>query len=163
MLESTCICCLQHFMLSQAWLKLQVNEFHHAPVDFIFTSPLDDSILPPLRVSGDGVLREFGFVPGRGWLDAAMVWVLVACFGTLTYFFLATAGRTGQQSQWGISMAWLQSLRKRRRVSSSLASDSPLAGVNQELAGARLVQWENHKSHAAMRLSITQADLHAAL
>ncbi|KAL3154966.1 hypothetical protein ABBQ38_011494 [Trebouxia sp. C0009 RCD-2024] len=117
-----------------AYEALAVNEFHHAPVDFIFTSPLDDSILPPLRVSGDGVLREFGFVPGRGWLDAAMVWLLVACFGTLTYFFLATAGRTGQQSQWGASMAWLQSLRKRRRVSSGLASDSPLAGVNQELA-----------------------------
>lgn len=112
-----------------------MNEFHHAPVDFIFTSPLDDSILPPLRVSGDGVLREFGFVPGRGWLDAVMVWVLIACFGTLTYFFLATAGRTGQQSQWGISMASLQSLRKRRTVSSGFASDSPLAGVNQELAG----------------------------
>lgn len=115
-----------------------MNEFHHAPVDFIFTSPLNDSVLPPLRVSGDGVLREFGFVPGRGWLDAAMVWVLVVCFGTLTYFFLETAGRTGQQGLWGIAMAWLQSLRKRRRASSSgLASESPLAGVSQELAGAQ--------------------------
>ena len=72
---------------------VQVNEFHHAPVDFIFTSPLNDSVLPPLRVSGDGVLREFGFVPGRGLVDAAMVWLLVACFGLLTYFFLETAGR----------------------------------------------------------------------
>jgi len=74
-------------------VRLQVNEFHHAPVDFIFTSPLNDSVLPPLRVSGDGVLKEFGFVPGRGLMDAAMVWLLVACFGMLTYFFLETAGR----------------------------------------------------------------------
>jgi len=73
-------------------VRLQVNEFHHAPVDFIFTSPLNDSVLPPLRVSGDGVLKEFGFVPGRGLMDAAMVWLLVACFGMLTYF-LETAGR----------------------------------------------------------------------
>ena len=133
----------------------QVNEFHHAPVDFIFTSPLNDSVLPPLRVSGDGVLREFGFVPGRGWLDAAMVWVLVACFGSLTYLFLETAGRTGQQSLWGISMAWLQSLRKRRRVSSGLASDSPLAGVSQELAGA---EW----THALHAMHAVHA-MHAAL
>ena len=78
-------------------------------------------------------MREFGFVPGRGWLDTAMVWVLVACFGLLTYCFLETAGRTGQQSLWGFSMAWVK---KRRRSSKGLASDSPLAGVNQELAGA---------------------------
>ena len=126
-----------------------MNEFHHAPVDFIFTSPLNDSVLPPLRVSGDGVLREFGFVPGRGWLDAAMVWVLVACFGSLTYLFLETAGRTGQQSLWGILMAWLQSLRKRRRVSSGLASDSPLAGVSQELAGAGWIH-AMHAMHAVL-------------
>ncbi len=117
---------------------LQVNEFHHAPVDFIFTSPLNDSVLPPLRVSGDGVLKEFGFVPGRAWLDAATVWLLVACFGALTYFFLETAGRTGQQSLWGISMAWAKSVKKTRSVSGGLEPDSPLAGVNQELAGIRL-------------------------
>ena len=115
---------------------VQVNEFHHAPVDFIFTSPLNDTVLPPLRVSGDGVLREFGFKPGRGWLDAAMVWLLVACFGTLTYFFLDTAGRTGQQSLWGIWTAWVQSVKKRRQnAGNGSESGSPLAGVNQELAG----------------------------
>lgn len=127
-----------------------MNEFHHAPVDFIFTSPLNDSVLPPLRVSGDGVLREFGFVPGRGWLDAAMVWVLIACFGSLTYLFLEKAGRSGQQSLWGILMAWLHSLRKRRRVTGSLASDSPLAGVSQELAGAKWMH-ATHAMHAALK------------
>lgn len=88
---------LQNNVISQQaqtlLLRLQVNEFHHAPIDFIFTSPLNDSVLPPLRVSGDGVLKEFGFVPGRGLMDAAMVWLLLACFGMLTYFFLETAGR----------------------------------------------------------------------
>ncbi|KAL0042544.1 hypothetical protein WJX79_003095 [Trebouxia sp. C0005] len=117
-----------------AYEALAVNEFHHAPVDFIFTSPLNDSVLPPLRVSGDGVLKEFGFVPGRGLMDAAMVWLLVACFGMLTYFFLETAGRTGQQSLWGISMAWVKSMKKSRRVSNGSEPESPLAGVNQELA-----------------------------
>ncbi len=82
-----------HYIACPNFVRLQVNEFHHAPVDFIFTSPLNDSVLPPLRVSGDGVLKEFGFVPGRGLMDAAMVWLLVACFGMLTYFFLETAGR----------------------------------------------------------------------
>lgn len=120
-------------------------------MDFIFTSPLNDSVLPPLRVSGDGVLKEFGFVPGRGWLDAAMVWLLVACFGALTYCFLETAGRTGQQSLWGISMAWLKSLKKSRRVSNGLDSESPLAGVNQELAGVHVILL----CHVHMTLPVT--------
>jgi hypothetical protein len=46
--------------------------------------------------------------------------------------------RTGQQSLWGISMAWLKSRKKSRRVSNGSEPESPLAGVNQELAGASL-------------------------
>lgn len=39
----------------------QVNEFHNAPNPFYFTSPLNSTVLPTLRVSGEGVLKEFGF------------------------------------------------------------------------------------------------------
>eukprot|EP00983_Pelagomonas_calceolata_P068264 1149842-Pelagomonas_calceolata.AAC.2 len=42
-------------------LALAVNEFHGFPVDFYFTSPIKTSVLPPLRITGDGVLNEFGF------------------------------------------------------------------------------------------------------
>ena len=41
-----------------------VNEFHDFPADFSFTAPGDASALPPLRVTGDGVLKEFGFEQG---------------------------------------------------------------------------------------------------
>lgn len=40
---------------------LAVNEFHNYPGDFYFTAPLNTSALPPLRITGDGVLQEFGF------------------------------------------------------------------------------------------------------
>jgi len=43
--------------------------------------------------------------------------------------------RTGHQSLWGISMAWVKSMKKSRRVSNGSEPESPLAGVNQELAG----------------------------
>lgn len=46
--------------------------------------------------------------------------------------------RTGQQSLWGISLAWLKSMKKSRRVSNGSEPESPLAGVNQELAGMAL-------------------------
>jgi len=43
--------------------------------------------------------------------------------------------RTGHQSLWGISTAWVKSMKKSRRVSNGSEPESPLAGVNQELAG----------------------------
>ncbi len=46
--------------------------------------------------------------------------------------------RTGQQSLWGICMAWVKSMKKSRRVSNGSEPESPLAGVNQELAGTAL-------------------------
>ena len=58
----------------------QVNEFHNAPNAFFFTSPLNSTVLPTLRVSGEGVLTEFGFNVGRVQSDVLMV-VLI---GTLS-------------------------------------------------------------------------------
>ena len=52
--------------------------------------------------------------------------------------FVADLCRTGQQSLWGICMAWVKSMKKSRRVSNGSEPESPLAGVNQELAGTKL-------------------------
>ena len=142
--------------LLQAYEALAINEFHNAPVDFLFTSPLNATVLPTLRVSGepvqepkctcrpiamaatvshlaaapqlgssrrswhcmvfckwrfsvlhagDGVLKEFGFSPGRFFLDACAVWLLAAAFAALTYYSLATAG-LGSHS--GLMLWWRQ-------------------------------------------------------
>lgn len=109
-------------------------------MDFIFTSPLNDSVLPPLRVSGDGVLREFGFTPGRALVDSMFVWLLVACFGTLTYFFLETAGKgSSGPSLWGGMLRLVQEMKKRQRSEAGWEhSESPvseLAEVEPESAG----------------------------
>ena len=59
-----------------ALLRPQINEFHNAPTPFFFTSPLNSTVLPTLRVSGEGVLKEFGFQAHRFWGDVAAV---IAC------------------------------------------------------------------------------------
>jgi len=64
----------------------QVNEFHNAPNAFFFTSPLNSSVLPTLRVSGEGVLTEFGFDIGRVRSDVLMV-VLIGTFQHLHLSF----------------------------------------------------------------------------
>ena len=56
-----------------ATASAQVNEFHNAPNAFYFTSPLDSSVLPTLRVSGEAVLTEFGFQVGRLRSDVLML------------------------------------------------------------------------------------------
>jgi hypothetical protein len=61
----------------------QINEFHGAPTPFFFTSPLNSTVLPTLRVSGEGVLKEFGFQAHRFWGDVAAV---VACSERLKPF-----------------------------------------------------------------------------
>jgi hypothetical protein len=57
-------------------LRPQINEFHNAPTPFFFTSPLNSTVLPTLRVSGEGVLKEFGFQAHRFWGDVLAV---IAC------------------------------------------------------------------------------------
>ena len=44
---------------AQAYELLVINEFHNTKQPFYFTSP--ENVLPPLRVSGDGVLAQFGY------------------------------------------------------------------------------------------------------
>ena len=71
---------------SAAHATAQVNEFHNAPNAFYFTSPLNSSVLPTLRVSGEGVLTEFGFNVGRVQSDVLMV-VLIGALH-LHYFLV---------------------------------------------------------------------------
>ena len=54
---------------AQAYEMLVINEFHDTPEPFYFTSPAD--VLPPLRVSGDGVLAQFGYQAERFNADLA--------------------------------------------------------------------------------------------
>jgi len=74
---------------------LAVNEFHKAPVDFIFTAPITfkGQKLPPLRIKGDMVLCEFGFSKDQFSMDI----ILLACIGgacaLVTFFLLLAAGR----------------------------------------------------------------------
>lgn len=58
---------------------LQINEFHRAPTPFFFTSPLNSTVLPTLRVSGEGVLKEFGFQAHRFWGDVFAIAACSAC------------------------------------------------------------------------------------
>ena len=51
------------------------------------------------------MLKEFGFNPGRFFLDACAVWLLAAAFAALTYYSLATAG-LGSHS--GLMLWWRQ-------------------------------------------------------
>jgi hypothetical protein len=48
---------------AQSYELLVVGEFEHNPAQFTFTAPVKS--LPPLRVSGAGVLAQFGYQPGR--------------------------------------------------------------------------------------------------
>lgn len=63
---------------------------------------------------------------------------IFAGLGSSFQLFTPHFCRTGQQSLWGISLAWLKSMKKSRRVSNGSEPESPLAGVNQELAGMAL-------------------------
>ncbi|KAF5834484.1 hypothetical protein DUNSADRAFT_8809 [Dunaliella salina] len=80
-----------------AYEALAVNEFHGFPVDFYFTSPIKTSVLPPLRITGDGVLNEFGFNEFGFEEDIVMLCVLCVMWGILTYTLLALAGTTAAE------------------------------------------------------------------
>lgn len=60
-----------------AYEALAVNEFHDFPADFSFTAPIDSSALPPLRITGDGVLKEFGFNLVRKCIPYPIDWIIV--------------------------------------------------------------------------------------
>jgi hypothetical protein len=54
---------------AQAYELLVVNEFHDNPTQFVFTAPVDS--LPSLRVTGEFVLKQFGYRLSHYYLDYA--------------------------------------------------------------------------------------------
>jgi hypothetical protein len=92
-------------MASRFVCNLQVNEFHHAPTDFFFTSPLNDTVLPTLRVSGDGVLREFGFNTGAQATDLGMV-VLIGAL-QFSWFRGGVGNQVCRSLAWGTAVFYL--------------------------------------------------------
>eukprot|EP00208_Stichococcus_sp_RCC1054_P008188 CAMPEP_0206149676 /NCGR_PEP_ID=MMETSP1473-20131121/37907_1 /ASSEMBLY_ACC=CAM_ASM_001109 /TAXON_ID=1461547 /ORGANISM="Stichococcus sp, Strain RCC1054" /LENGTH=1805 /DNA_ID=CAMNT_0053547157 /DNA_START=182 /DNA_END=5600 /DNA_ORIENTATION=- len=77
-----------------AYEALAINEFHQAPTPFFFTSPLNSSVLPTLRVSGEGVLKEFGFHSHRFWGDVVAVALCSVVFAAVTYLLLQLSDPT---------------------------------------------------------------------
>eukprot|EP00798_Chlamydomonas_sp_ICE-L_P020669 gene20669-27459_t len=53
-----------------AYEALAVNEFHHFPADFT------SGVLPPLRITGDVVHKEFGFDSARFYVDSLLLMLL---------------------------------------------------------------------------------------
>ena len=71
---------------AQAYEMLVTNEFHGNPAPFFFTAPVDT--LPLLRVTGDGVLQQFGYRPSRFLANLGALCVLGALCGAVTYMAL---------------------------------------------------------------------------
>lgn len=80
-----------------AYEALAVNEFHGSPLEFIFTTPINSTKLPPLRTKGDGVLKTFGFDAARADLDQVALVILFLGATTAAYVALATADETAVQ------------------------------------------------------------------
>lgn len=74
-----------NFYLLQA---LVVNEFHDSPLQFYFTSPLENSAIPTLRVEGDAVLKEFGFHYENFRYDIFIVFTFAIYYVLFTYYAL---------------------------------------------------------------------------
>ncbi|GFR46199.1 hypothetical protein Agub_g7730, partial [Astrephomene gubernaculifera] len=93
-----------------AYEALAINEFHHFPADFTFTAPIETSKLPPLRISGEGVLKEFGFNLELFYVDVLMLGVLGALCCGLTCLLLHFSGHTlldEFEDFTGRTVAWL--------------------------------------------------------
>ena len=71
---------------AQAYEMLVTTEFHNNPAPFFFTAPVDT--LPMLRVTGDGVLAQFGYRPQRFAANLGALCVLGVLCGAITYMAL---------------------------------------------------------------------------
>ena len=68
---------------AQAYEALVVVEFHGNPAQFTFTAPVPD--FAPIRVTGDGVLAQFGYVPDRAHSDVGALAAFAAACAAATY------------------------------------------------------------------------------
>lgn len=71
---------------SEAYENLVTTEFHNNPNPFYFTAPIDS--LPLLRVTGDGVLKQFGYHSSRFGTNLALLFVYAVVCLTITYLCL---------------------------------------------------------------------------
>jgi hypothetical protein len=71
---------------AQAYELLVVGEFDHNPAQFTFTARVRS--LPPLRVSGAGVLAQFGYKPGRSTQNFFALLLFSAACAVGTYLSL---------------------------------------------------------------------------
>lgn len=69
-----------------------MNEFHGA-TNFVFSALIKDGDLPPLRVTGDLILCEFGFDKHGGTRDVLVLLVIGVVCASLTYLFLFFSGK----------------------------------------------------------------------
>ncbi|GIL42172.1 hypothetical protein Vafri_236 [Volvox africanus] len=93
-----------------AYEALAINEFHYFPEDFTFTAPINTTKLPPLRVTGEGVLKEFGFNVDLFYLDVFMLGILGTLCCALTYVLLYFSGHTlldDFEDLTGRTVAWV--------------------------------------------------------
>ena len=76
--------------LQYAYEALVVNEFHDSFTVFTLKVPIDT--LPPVQVSGDGVLKQFGYnVDGKTW-DIVSLLLLSVLHGIIGFLFLKFSG-----------------------------------------------------------------------
>ncbi|WZN64353.1 pleiotropic drug resistance-like ABC transporter [Chloropicon roscoffensis] len=76
--------------LQYAYEALVVNEFHDSFTVFTLKVPIDT--LPPVQVSGDGVLKQFGYnVDGKTW-DVVSLLLLSVLHGIIGFLFLKFSG-----------------------------------------------------------------------
>ena len=72
---------------SEAYENLVTTEFHNNPNSFLFTAPEVKS-LPVLRVTGDGVLQQFGYQSSRFWSNLALLGAYSVICLPITYLCL---------------------------------------------------------------------------
>lgn len=74
-----------------------VNEFAAADVEhqreFTFTADGNQTAIPPLRVTGEGILNEFGFNYHAFWRDIWALAALAGAYSFCSYVMLALSDR----------------------------------------------------------------------
>ena len=77
--------------LQYAYEALVVNEFHDSLMLYTLKVPIES--LPPLRVNGDGVLKQFHYNVEGKYTDVMNLFLLSILHGLLGYLFLSLSGK----------------------------------------------------------------------
>lgn len=84
---------------------LVVNEFHGAS-NFVFTAPVKSVDLPPLRVTGDLILCEFGFQKDKFTYDTLILLMIGIICALATIFFLEFSGMFSKDHKQQVEIAY---------------------------------------------------------